>query len=630
MKSFLDYITGVVDHIALAKFKRRMVAWIRSLYSGVTASVENTSGTPSVAVTFQNNVMHFRFGGLKGSAGTGIHHIVRTSGSGSPGTMDTYTMYGDEDEEIVLGTIDVYNGADGTGITPKTSAQECTEEGNCYIDSDPNSPTSGHLIFLKDKSTTPYTWFDAGNIRGPQGVPGSAGAIGYGIVAAVIVNIWDEQSWMDAITMHDQTLSTFSSPESTIRRFGQNGLVRQGDYLSVYGIATDSQEVFHCLFRATSSSTSSDNTIVAETAGGVQLPRGAQGVPGQPGANTESAHYTPTTEDETKSPIELQSVEIAEDKDGEFERKKVLRGLRIDSKNHLLIPDEEDYYFENTRRFGGRPHIMMSWLFRKVEESFDNKEYYGVVAIPFYFLIADYYRPHSLHKHNTTGGLGDFRLITFQSKSYVFDDEEFISSVNRADFWSDTCLASVFVGSKSFMSNPYDYLSKRYGLGGVVPTEFRRGVRETMMLDKRNPWAFFDSDCYYGRSSYKKSRNHSNLWRKKYGWNDVYFPYIEMRCDGEDRYVDLTCEEEYVMRGFVGSPDVKVYDNFTDFGFLFFEQGIIPQKSEFDAGRDSKGDFYGYENQSWEEIFLTLKNYSTGYIDKNISDIEKMDIIADY
>ena len=42
------------------------------------------------------------------------------------------------------------------------------------------------------------------------------------------------------------------------------------------------------------------------------------------------------------------------------------------------------------------------------------------------------------------------------------------------------------------------------------------------------------------------------------------------------------------------------------------------------------GDFYGYENQSWEEIFLTLKNYSTEYIDKNISDIEKMDIIADY
>lgn len=630
MKSFLDYITGVVDHIALIRFKLRLVSWIQGLYQNVTASVENTSGTPSVAVTFENSVMHFRFGGLKGSAGTGVHHITRTSGTGAPGTTDTYTMYGDEDEQVVIGTVSVYNGADGTGITPKTSAQECTEEGDCYIDSDPNSPTSGHLIFLKDKSTTPYTWFDAGNIRGPQGIPGSTGAIGFGIAAAVIVENWTSQVWAGAISMSSQTAFTFTSPTNTIRRFAENGLVREGDYISVYGTASDNQNVYHCLFRATSSSTSQNNTITAYTAGGVQLPKGPQGSPGTAGANTEGAHYTPTTEDDNKSPIELESTVVETDLSGEYEITKRLNVLRIDSKNHLLPPSSNDYSREVLQRFGERSHIMMSWLFRRVEERFDDRSYYGVIAIPFFFLAHDYRTQHYLRKVNTTSGGGDFRLVYFSTHLYVFDNRDFIEAVNSDKFWSDTCLDSVFTGNNAFMSDPYGYLSRRYGLNGTTPTEFRHETKEVISIDKRNPWAFFDSDCYFSQSSYKKSRSHSNLWRKKYGWNDVYFPAVNMRCTGLDRYVSLWAEEQYVMRGFVGSPDVRVGDMFTDFGFLLFEYGIIPQDEKFDAGRSGVGVFYGYDSKSWAEIFETLRDYSVKFVNDHALDIGKMDIVADY
>jgi hypothetical protein len=53
--------------------------------------------------------------GIQGEAGVGVASVVRTSGDGSPGTVDTYTVWGDIGETENLGTFSVYNGLNGSG-----------------------------------------------------------------------------------------------------------------------------------------------------------------------------------------------------------------------------------------------------------------------------------------------------------------------------------------------------------------------------------------------------------------------------------------------------------------------------------------------------------------------------------
>ncbi len=55
--------------------------------------------------------------GTQGIAGDDVDHITRTTGDGSEGTTDVYTMYQDAGETESLGTFDVYQGADGGGLT---------------------------------------------------------------------------------------------------------------------------------------------------------------------------------------------------------------------------------------------------------------------------------------------------------------------------------------------------------------------------------------------------------------------------------------------------------------------------------------------------------------------------------
>ncbi len=56
--------------------------------------------------------------GVQGNAGLdgqGIDHTRRTTGNGAAGSTDTYTVYGDVGETVIIGTFSVYNGVDGTG-----------------------------------------------------------------------------------------------------------------------------------------------------------------------------------------------------------------------------------------------------------------------------------------------------------------------------------------------------------------------------------------------------------------------------------------------------------------------------------------------------------------------------------
>lgn len=98
-------------------------------FGGATATIDDTSGTPSVDVETSGpdtaKIFSFSFSGLKGSTGatgeqgkkgdpgTSVKSIQRTSGTGAAGTTDTYTMYDSNDAPI--GTFTVYNGTDGTG-----------------------------------------------------------------------------------------------------------------------------------------------------------------------------------------------------------------------------------------------------------------------------------------------------------------------------------------------------------------------------------------------------------------------------------------------------------------------------------------------------------------------------------
>ena len=47
--------------------------------------------------------------------GQSVDHVSKTSGTGEAGTTDTYTVWGDIEETLDLGTFVLYNGADGIG-----------------------------------------------------------------------------------------------------------------------------------------------------------------------------------------------------------------------------------------------------------------------------------------------------------------------------------------------------------------------------------------------------------------------------------------------------------------------------------------------------------------------------------
>lgn len=83
------------------------ISQIPDAWMGIYAGLEST-----FANLHYTDFAWYQIKGAQGDTGQGITSVVRTSGSGSPGTTDTYTMYAGEDE---VGTFLVYNGQDGTG-----------------------------------------------------------------------------------------------------------------------------------------------------------------------------------------------------------------------------------------------------------------------------------------------------------------------------------------------------------------------------------------------------------------------------------------------------------------------------------------------------------------------------------
>ena len=158
---------------------------VGSVTSGAAASVIN-SGTTSAAVldfvlpkgdTGDNGDTPYIDPTSKhwiiGSVDT---NVVAEGQNGANGTNGTNGADGDDGitphidpttKHWMIDTVDtgiVAEGKDGTGVNVKADQASCTQVGDSYIDA------NGHLQVLTDITTIPYTFTDAGEIKGPAGV----------------------------------------------------------------------------------------------------------------------------------------------------------------------------------------------------------------------------------------------------------------------------------------------------------------------------------------------------------------------------------------------------------------------------------------------------------------------------
>ena len=104
-----------------------------------------------------------------GVDGLDVDHIAKTSGTGAPGTTDTYTAYADLEETQPLGSFDVYNGADGAGVGDMVKAVYDTDN-NGKVDNADNADTAGTATKLATARTIALT----GDVTGDVNFDGSA------------------------------------------------------------------------------------------------------------------------------------------------------------------------------------------------------------------------------------------------------------------------------------------------------------------------------------------------------------------------------------------------------------------------------------------------------------------------
>ena len=139
---------------------------------GATASIDSTTGVPQVIVTSGGNhsniSFNFAFSGLKGDSGEdgiGIKSFVKTSGDGSEGSTDEYTVTFTNE---VTSAITVYNGKDGdNGITPEFTSITATV----------NNTTGTPNVFVSSSKTEGEKYslvFNFDNLKGEKGEDGTS------------------------------------------------------------------------------------------------------------------------------------------------------------------------------------------------------------------------------------------------------------------------------------------------------------------------------------------------------------------------------------------------------------------------------------------------------------------------
>jgi len=123
--------------------------------------------------------------GDTGATGRGITSIARTSGDGTAGTTDTYTIaYSDS----TTSTFNVYNGTDGVGL---------------------EFSWNGTQLGVRREGETTYTYVD---VKGETGDTGDTGAVGRGITSIARTSGDGTAGTTDTytITYSDSTTSTFN------------------------------------------------------------------------------------------------------------------------------------------------------------------------------------------------------------------------------------------------------------------------------------------------------------------------------------------------------------------------------------------------------------------------------------
>jgi len=85
-----------------------------------------TTKTYTITFTDASTTTFSVVDGTDGIDGQSVDHVSKTSGTGGSATTDVYTVWGDVDESISLGTFDVYNGSHGDMLK---STYDTTESG---------------------------------------------------------------------------------------------------------------------------------------------------------------------------------------------------------------------------------------------------------------------------------------------------------------------------------------------------------------------------------------------------------------------------------------------------------------------------------------------------------------------
>ena len=178
----LNIYTSLIDHISLARFKYRLVNWVKTwvngLFGAITATADAThSANPTVTPTYSNGVLSLAFSGLQGQSRY-LHIRYADSGTPADASMHTTQQSGDKYIGVASTNSDTapttassytwskFAGEDGSnGSTPSISASASV---------DANVGTPSVSVTKSGTDAAPAFAFAFTNMKGEPGGNGSS------------------------------------------------------------------------------------------------------------------------------------------------------------------------------------------------------------------------------------------------------------------------------------------------------------------------------------------------------------------------------------------------------------------------------------------------------------------------
>ena len=167
--------------------------------------------TPQQLEELRGPAGHDGLNGKDGKDGATVQSFERTSGNGSPGTTDTYTLTMTDGSSF---EVFVYNGADGEGSGDMTSTvydpQGKKQDIFRYVDDkmkDIDPDVTADEVTFADGETFQQK-YDSGELTGKDGEPGETGPAGRGVQSMT----YDSSTNKWTISYTDGTTSTVDGP----------------------------------------------------------------------------------------------------------------------------------------------------------------------------------------------------------------------------------------------------------------------------------------------------------------------------------------------------------------------------------------------------------------------------------